>query len=66
MAHAASILAALAMLATATASFAQQRELPVSSVADGVFVHTGQTAQMTRENDGAAFARDLEDRKSVV
>ena len=53
MAHAAWILAALAMLATATASRAQQQELPVSSVADGVFVHNGQTAQMTRENDGA-------------
>jgi quinoprotein relay system zinc metallohydrolase 2 len=53
MAHPALILAAFAMLATATASFAQQRELPVSSVAEGVFVYTGQTAQMTRENDGA-------------
>jgi quinoprotein relay system zinc metallohydrolase 2 len=41
------------MLATATASRAQQQPLPVSSIADGVFVHTGQTAQMTRENDGA-------------
>jgi quinoprotein relay system zinc metallohydrolase 2 len=53
MARAALILAALMMLATATASRAQQRELPVNSVADGVFVHNGQTAQMTRENDGA-------------
>jgi quinoprotein relay system zinc metallohydrolase 2 len=53
MAHAAWILAAFAMLATATASRAQQQPLPVSSVADGVFVHTGQTAQMTRENGGA-------------
>ena len=53
MARAALILAALAMLASATALRAQQRELPVSSVADGVFVHNGQTAQMTRENDGA-------------
>jgi quinoprotein relay system zinc metallohydrolase 2 len=53
MARAALILAALAMLASATASRAQQRELPVSSVADGVFVHNGQTAQMTHENDGA-------------
>jgi quinoprotein relay system zinc metallohydrolase 2 len=53
MAHPALILAAFAMLATATASFAQKRELPVSSVAEGIFVHTGQTAQMTRENDGA-------------
>jgi quinoprotein relay system zinc metallohydrolase 2 len=53
MARAAWILAAFAMLATATASRAQQQSLPVSSIADGVFVHTGQTAQMTRENDGA-------------
>jgi len=53
MAHAAWVLAALAMLATATASRAQQQPLPVGSIADGVFVHTGQTAQMTRENDGA-------------
>ena len=53
MAHAAWILAALAMLATATGSRAQQQELPVSSIADGVFVHNGQTAQMMRENDGA-------------
>src|SRR3954447_20388734 len=53
MARAALILAALAMLASATASRAQQRELSVNSVADGIFVHNGQTAQMTRENDGA-------------
>jgi quinoprotein relay system zinc metallohydrolase 2 len=53
MARAALILAALAMLASATASRAQQQELPVNSIADGVFVHNGQTAQMTRENDGA-------------
>ncbi len=53
MARAALILAALAMLASATASRAQQQELPVSPVADGVFAHNGQTAQMTRENDGA-------------
>ena len=48
MARAALILAALAMLAAATTAFAQQRELPVNSIADGVFVHNGQTAQMTR------------------
>src|SRR5436309_15306542 len=53
MARAALILTALAMLATATASRAQQQELPVNSIADGVFVHNGQTAQMTRANDGA-------------
>ncbi|WP_213285357.1 quinoprotein relay system zinc metallohydrolase 2 [Bradyrhizobium sp. sGM-13] len=53
MAHPAWILAALAMIATITASFAQQQELPVNSIANGVFVHNGQTAQMTRENAGA-------------
>jgi len=51
MARAALILAALAMLASAAR--AQQQELTVNSIADGVFVHNGQTAQMTRENDGA-------------
>jgi len=53
MARAALILTALAMLATATASRAQQQELPVNSIADGIFAYNGQTAQMTRENDGA-------------
>src|SRR6185436_98501 len=53
MARAALTVVALAMLASATASTAQQQEFPVNSIADGVFVHNGQTAQMTRENDGA-------------
>jgi quinoprotein relay system zinc metallohydrolase 2 len=53
MARAAFILVALAMLVSATVSPAQQQELPVNSIVDGVFVHNGQTAQMTRENDGA-------------
>ena len=53
MAHPTLILAALATIVTATAAFSQQRELPVNSIADGVFVHHGQTAQMTRENSGA-------------
>src|SRR6185295_1684830 len=53
MARAAFILVAVAMLAAATASPAQQQELPVNSIADGVFVHNGQTALMTRDNDGA-------------
>jgi len=52
MARVAWIAAALMMSVTATAR-AQQRELPVTSIADGIFVHTGVTAQMTRENDGA-------------
>jgi quinoprotein relay system zinc metallohydrolase 2 len=49
----ASIFAGLVMLAGAAAAQAQQQELSVSSVADGVYVHVGQTAQMTRENNGA-------------
>src|SRR6187431_3551602 len=53
MARAAFILVAVAMLAMATAALAQQRELPVNAIADGVFVHNGQMAQMTRDNDGA-------------
>src|SRR5213080_3807294 len=52
MARAALILTALAMLATETASRAQQQELPVNSIADGIFAYNGQTAQMTRENEG--------------
>src|ERR1044071_1713228 len=47
------IVTALALLATATASLAQQQQLPVSAIADGVFVHNGQTALMTRDNAGA-------------
>ena len=53
MAHPTLVLAALTMLATVTAALAQQRELPVNAIADGVFVHNGQRAQMTRDNDGA-------------
>lgn len=53
MARPALILAALAMLAPATAALAQQQALPVSAIADGVFVYSGQTALMTRENEGA-------------
>jgi quinoprotein relay system zinc metallohydrolase 2 len=48
-----SILAALALLGASTLSFAQQQELAVREIAAGVFVHDGQTALMTRENDGA-------------
>lgn len=53
MAHLKLILAVLTIIAPSTAAFAQQRELPVNSVADGVFVHQGQTAHMTRDNAGA-------------
>ena len=48
------ILAAFAMLGTSTlAQPQQQAPLPVNEIAPGVFVHDGQTALMTRENDGA-------------
>ncbi len=53
MAHRVSVLALLLVLATATLSEAQQQELPVSEVAPGIFVHHGETALMTGENDGA-------------
>jgi quinoprotein relay system zinc metallohydrolase 2 len=43
----------LSCLVSSAAVRAQQRELPVDSIADGVFVHQGQTAQMTRQNIGA-------------
>src|SRR5882757_3488091 len=53
MAHGVSILALLVVLGTSTLSQAQQIDLPVSEVAPGIFVHTGETALMTRENNGA-------------
>jgi quinoprotein relay system zinc metallohydrolase 2 len=53
MAHRVWILAVLAILGASSFSRAQQQELIVSEIAPGVFVHSGQTALMTRENDGA-------------
>jgi quinoprotein relay system zinc metallohydrolase 2 len=58
MAHRVWILGVLAILGASglwTSSFsrAQQQELTVSEIAPGLFVHAGQTALMTRENDGA-------------
>jgi len=47
-----SLLVAIAMLCSAAAGRAQQ-PLPVTEVAPGVFVHTGEIALMTRENEGA-------------
>ncbi|HLZ04734.1 MAG TPA: quinoprotein relay system zinc metallohydrolase 2 [Bradyrhizobium sp.] len=46
------LLAALAMLSAASAR-AQQQALPVTEIAPGLFVHTGEIALMTRENEGA-------------
>jgi len=48
-----SILVLLAVFATSTLSQAQPQELPVSEVAPGIFVHIGEAALMTAENDGA-------------
>jgi quinoprotein relay system zinc metallohydrolase 2 len=53
MAHRVSILVLLVVLAATSLSQAQQQELPVSEVAPGIFVHLGQNALMTGENDGA-------------
>ena len=53
MAHGVSALVLLVVLGASTLSQAQPQELPVSEVAPGIFVHIGQTALMTRENEGA-------------
>ena len=53
MAHGVSIIALLVLFCTSTLSRAQQADLPVSEVAPGIFLHRGETALMTRENDGA-------------
>ncbi|UGA40960.1 quinoprotein relay system zinc metallohydrolase 2 [Bradyrhizobium quebecense] len=53
MAHGGSVLALLLMLWAPTIARAQEAELPVSEVAPGIFVHTGVTALMTRDNEGA-------------
>jgi quinoprotein relay system zinc metallohydrolase 2 len=53
MAHGGSVLALLLMLWAPTIAQAQEAELPVSEVAPGIFVHTGVTALMTRDNEGA-------------
>ena len=47
------VLALLVVFATASLAQAQPQELPVSEVAPGIFVHLGETALMTRENEGA-------------
>jgi quinoprotein relay system zinc metallohydrolase 2 len=49
----AGIFFAFAMLGASTLSQAQQSPLAVSEIAPGVFVHTGLTALMTPENEGA-------------
>jgi quinoprotein relay system zinc metallohydrolase 2 len=53
MAHGVGVIAFLMMLATSSLARAEPQELPVSEVAPGIFVHIGETALMTRENEGA-------------
>ena len=53
MAHGAAVIAFLTVLATSSLARAAPQELPVSEVARGIFVHIGETALMTRENQGA-------------
>jgi len=53
MARGAGVIAFLMMLATSSLERAEPQELPVSEVARGIFVHIGETALMTRENQGA-------------
>ena len=53
MAHGAAVIAFLTVFATSSLARAAPQELPVSEVAPGIFVHIGETALMTRENEGA-------------
>jgi len=53
MAHRVSVLALLLAFGASTLSRAQEQELPVSEVAPKIFVHAGQIALMTHENEGA-------------
>src|SRR3990170_1053609 len=47
------LMVALALLGAPSFARAQQQELPVNEIAPGVFVHSGKTSLMTRENTGA-------------
>jgi quinoprotein relay system zinc metallohydrolase 2 len=53
MAHGVSMIALLVVLGTSTVAQAQGPGLPVSEVAPGIFVQNGETALMTRDNEGA-------------
>ena len=47
------LMVALTLLGAPVLARAQQQALPVDEIAPGVFVHSGKTALMTRENAGA-------------
>ncbi|GKQ52775.1 quinoprotein relay system zinc metallohydrolase 2 [Bradyrhizobium sp. Ce-3] len=53
MVHGGSVLALLLVLWAPTIARGQEAELPVSEVAPGIFVHSGVTSLMTRDNEGA-------------
>jgi len=53
MAYRVLVLALFAVIGGTMFAHAQQAQLPVSKIAPGVFVHSGQIALMTRENAGA-------------
>src|SRR6185437_16997264 len=53
MRHPLSLFVVLAALTAAPSARAQDAALPVTEIAAGVFVHTGEIALMTRENEGA-------------
>ncbi len=47
------VLVCFVLLGTSTLSRAQEQQLPVTEVAPGVYVHQGEIALMSRENNGA-------------
>jgi quinoprotein relay system zinc metallohydrolase 2 len=53
MRHRLSLFVVLAALTAAASARAQDAALPMSEIAPGVFVHAGEIALMTRENEGA-------------
>jgi quinoprotein relay system zinc metallohydrolase 2 len=53
MARIVSLIALVAAFCLPTLARAQEQELPVSEVAPGIFVHIGEIALMTAENEGA-------------
>jgi quinoprotein relay system zinc metallohydrolase 2 len=53
MRHRLSLFAVLAVLIAAASARAQDAALPMTEIAPGVFVHAGEIALMTRENEGA-------------
>jgi quinoprotein relay system zinc metallohydrolase 2 len=53
MARVVSLIALVAALCLSSLARAQEQELPVSEVAPGIFVHIGEIALMTGENEGA-------------